>query len=153
MSMLQAALYIALVSAMALVLLDRSQTYFAIAERAAVDATLNSTRSALQIRLAYDRLRGVLSHERQWDGGNPFTLGRMKVENYAGELDGPGALAGLRAGAWAFDGRNGELVYRPNHSRGLSMGDGTNVLRFRLTVPGPGALPRLDPVVSYAWEP
>ncbi|MGQ0510919.1 MAG: hypothetical protein ACT4P9_09925 [Betaproteobacteria bacterium] len=153
MTVLQAALYVALVSVMALVLLDRSQVYFAMAERATVDVTLNSTRSALNLRLAYERMQGLLSRERQWDGGNPFDLGRMKVENYAGELDGPGALAGLRTGSWAFDRRKGELVYRPGYPRGLSVDDGAALLRFRLIVPGPGAVPRLDPVVPYIWSP
>ena len=153
MTLLQAALYVALVSLVAFVFLERAQAYFALAERAAVDVTLNSTRSAINLRLANERLQGLLSRERLWDGGNPFELGRMRVENYAGELGGPGALAELRAGIWAFDRRNGELVYRPDYPRGLSVGDGTKVLRFRLNVPGPGAPPRLDPVVPYAWEP
>lgn len=153
MSVLQAALYVALVSVLALVLLNRSQTYFALAERAAVDATLNNTRSALNVRLAYERLQGGLSRERHWDGGNPFELGRLTLDNYTGELESPGALAGLRGGAWAFDRLNGELIYRPNYPRGLSVSDGTAILRFRLKVPGPATIPRLDPVVSYIWDP
>lgn len=153
LSVLQAALYIVLAATLALVLLDRTQLYFAIAERAAVDVTLNNARSALGLRLAYERMQGTLSRERQWDGGNPFALAWMKVDNYVGEVDGIGGRSSMPRGVWAFDSRAGELLYRPAHPRGLIIPDRAEVLRFRLSVPDAGAVPNLHPVVEYAWNP
>ncbi len=153
MSVLQAALYIAVVSTLVMVFLDRVQAYSALAERAAVDVTLNNVRSALYVRLAQDRMQGTLSREHLWDGGNPFAIVSITAANYAGELEGPEALAALPEGAWAFDRRMRELVYRPGYRRGLEIGEGGTLLRFRLRVRDSGSLPQIEPVVPYRWEP
>lgn len=152
-TILQAALYAATASVLALVLLDRADVYFAIAERATVDATLNNTQSALYVRLAQDRLQGNLSRERLWDGGNAFALARMDVKNYAGSLDAPEKVAALPQGAWAFDSRKGELVYVPAYTQGLRIAGGATQLRFRLRVPAAAAVPVIEPVVAYRWDP
>lgn len=152
-TVLQAALYVAVASVLALVLLDRAEVYFAIAERATVDATLNNTQSALYVRLAQDRLTGKLSRERMWDGGNPIELAQMDVRNYAGSLKDPEKIAGLQPGAWAFDGLAGELVYVPAHPKGLRIDGGGSQLRFRLRVPSAASIPVIEPVVAYQWKP
>lgn len=152
-NVLQAALYIAVVSVLALVLLDRMQVYSAMAERAAMDATLNNVRSALYVRLAQDRMQGTLTRERLWDGGNAFEIVEVKVSNYAGEIAGPEALSAVPGGAWAYDARGRELVYRPNYPRGLSVEGGGALVRFRLSVKEGVALPQFDPVVPFSWNP
>lgn len=152
-TILQAALYAATASVLALVLLDRAEVYFAIAERATVDATLNNTQSALYVRLAQDRLQGNLSRERLWDGGNAFTLARMDVKHYAGSLDAPEKVAAVPQGAWAFDSLKGELVYVPAYPHGLWIAGGGKQLRFRLRVQAAAAIPVIEPVVAYRWDP
>lgn len=152
-TILQAALYVAVASVLALVLLDRAEYHFALAERATVSATLYNTQSALYVRLAQDRLQGKLSRERHWNGGNAFELARMDVRNYAGEIDAPERLAALSGGVWAFDSREGELVYVPNHPRGLHIEGGGRQLRFRLLVPEKSAFPAIEPAIAYRWDP
>jgi general secretion pathway protein G len=151
-TILQAALYIAVVSVLALVLLERIQVYSAFAERAAVDATLNNVRSALYVRLAQDRLQGTLTREYLWDGDNPFELARVTVTNYAGVFSGPELPSALPEGAWGYDGGSREVVYRPSYPRGLRVEGGGTLLRYRLRVP-PGALPRFEPSAPFVWEP
>lgn len=152
-TVLQAALYVAVASMLALVLLGRAEVYFALAERATVDSTLNNARSALYVRLAQDRLQGTLSWERRWDGGNPFELGRMDVKNYAGRVDAPEKLAALPGGVWAYDGAKGEIVYVPNYLRGLQVEGGGSQLRFRLNVPHAAGMPTIEPTMPYRWDP
>jgi len=152
-TVLQAAVYVVAASVLALVLLDRANVYFAIAERATLDATLNNTRSALYVRLAQDRLLGNLSRERLWDGGNVFELARMEVKNYAGALEDPLKVAALPQGVWAFDRPKGELVYVPAYPQGLQIEGGGSQLRFRLRVPATAAIPVLEPVLAYRWDP
>lgn len=152
-SILQAALYIAVVSVLALVLLSRMQVYFAFAERASVDGTLNNLRSALYVRLAQDRLQGTLTREHLWDRGNPFELARVTVANYAGVLGGPEIASALPAGAWGYDGDRRELVYKPSYPRGLYVEGGGTLLRYRLRVPDSNTLPRFEPVLPFVWEP
>ena len=149
-TILQAALYVAIVSVLALVLLDRLQPYLAIAERSAMEVTLSNARSGLHLRLAYERMKGVLSRERQWDGGNPFSLAQVKAQNYVGELDDEQTVP---PGMWAFNRQTGELVYRPKYPRGLMLSDGESLLRFRLNVSGAAGVPQLVAVASYTWEP
>ncbi len=146
-------MYVAVISVLVLVLLNRADVYFAIAERATVDATLNNTQSSLYVRLAQDRLQGNLSRERHWDGGNPFELARMEVKNYAGSLDTPEKIAALQQGAWAFDSLSGVLVYVPEHPTGLWIDGGGTQLRFRLRVPSAAAVPVIEAVVPYRWDP
>lgn len=152
-TLLQAALYVAVASLLALAFLDRAGWYFALAERAMVDATLNNVRSALFARLAQDRLQGNLTRERFWDGGNAFELGRMDVKNFAGTVEGPEKLAALPDGTWAYDSRNGELVYVAGYPRGLRIEGGGRVLRFRLRIPSGGGVPVIEPVRAYQWDP
>lgn len=152
-TVLQAALYTTIASGLVLVLLGRAEVYFALAERATVDSTLNNTRSALYVRLAQERLQGTLSRERLWDGGNPFELGRMDVKNYAGRVDEPEKLAALPGGVWAYDGMRGEIVYSPSHPRGLRIEGGGSQLRFRLKVPHAAAMPAIEPATRYRWDP
>jgi general secretion pathway protein G len=152
-SILQAALYIAVVSVLAVVLLDRMQVYSAFAERATVDVTLNNLRSALYVRLAQDRLQGNLSREHLWDGGNPFELARVTVSNYAGVLAGPEIQSALPEGAWGYDGDRRELIYRPSYPRGLRVEGGGTLLRYRLRVSDSSTLPRFEPVAAFVWEP
>lgn len=146
-------MYVLVISVLVLVLLNRADVYFAIAERATVDATLNNTQSALYVRLAQDRLQGNLSRERLWDGGNAFELARMEVKNYAGVLDTTEAIAALRQGAWAFDSLSGVLVYVPQHPKGLWIDGGGTHLRFRLRVLSTSAIPVIEAAVPYRWDP
>lgn len=150
---LEAALYAAIAAMLAAVLLERALAYFALAERAAVQATLFNTQSALYLRLAQDRLGGTLSRERHWEGKNPFELANMEVRNYAGEREDAQAAAAAGAGQWVFDRRLGELVYNPRYRRGLEISGGGELLRFRLVVPADGRPPRLEAVQPWRWDP
>ena len=149
---LEAALYVLVVSALVLVLLDRMLAYFEYAERAAVEATLLRTQSALHTRLAYDILRGKAPDPAEWPTQNPFALGQMKLENFAGERD--AADSGiLEGGRWVYDRATHHIIYKPRYSRGLSIEGGGVALRFRLVMGGPGGLALLAPVAPYRWEP
>lgn len=153
MKRLQAALYVLVAAVLALVLLDRGQAYMALAERATIDATLNRTLSALYLRVGYDRMQGRLSGQWKWEGHNPFELAKMRVDNFAGEVDTMPAPDALPRGAWLYSRAEGELVYRPSYPKGLAVEDGSDFLRFRLLSPKVGTVPRLEAVVPYRWEP
>lgn len=148
---LEAALYVLAVSALVLVLLDRMLVYFEYAERAAVEATLLRTQSALHTRLAYDILRGKAPNPAEWSTQNPFKLAQMKLENFAGERDAADSGV-LEGGQWVYDRTTRHIVYKPRYSRGLSIEGGGVALRFRLGISQDG-LPRLEPVERYRWEP
>jgi hypothetical protein len=156
LSRLEAALYIALAAVLAAVLLDRLLEHFEMAERAAVEATLNRVNSGLNTRLAYEWLAGRVADESAWARRNPFELANARPSNFAGEADRPDPAAVPR-GQWLYDRTDGILLYRPRLARRLETGDGSGVLRFRL---GAKDLPtaglrrvyQLVPAVDYRWE-
>ena len=152
LSRLESALYVIVVSVLMLVLLDRMLAYFEYAERAAVQTTLLNTEAALDLRLAYDVMRGAAPDREAWSAHNPFEQAKMMVPNYAGERVAPDARL-LEDGKWVYDRAAHQLIYVPRFNRGLSIEGGGAALRFRLSVGAPDGIPRLVPVARYRWEP
>ena len=152
LSRLESAIYVIVVSVIVVAMLDRMLAYFEVAERAAVEATLLRTQSALHTRLAYDLLRGKASDLDAWAARNPFEVAHVTLGNFAGERD-PVDPRPLESGEWVYDRTTRQLVYLPRFSRALTIEGGGTALRFRLSVGGPGGLPQLLPVAAYRWEP
>ena len=120
--------------------------YMEIAERAAVEATLVSTMSAINVRLiqdSADQRKGT----SDWTRRNPFELARMAPANFAGELDeSPPA-----SGSWGYKRASAELIYTPRLHFKLQTSNGQASLRFRLVERPTGGY-GLAPTAPYRWE-
>ena len=130
------------------VLLD----YMELAEKTALQITLQSIGSALDNRVAADLLRGQPIARGGWSGGNPFDITGAAPPAFCGEL-GERPLASLERPCWLFDAGRGEVIYLPRLSRRLVTTDPDGALRFRLalrSVAGPGYT--LVSTSSYEWD-
>lgn len=151
LSRLEAGLYGGIAAILIVVVAERLLDYMALAERTAVEVTVNQVISAANTRLAYATLRGEALNPEAWNQHSPFALAGLSPVNFVGELD--SAQAGtLARGSWAFDRERAELVYQPRLGLGLHTSDPHGALRFRGgLVPGAVAY-RLVPVAPYRWE-
>ena len=151
---------VCIVALCATLLFERLRFYQEAAEKAAMEYTVGTVKSALQLRVAAMLLRG--------DGGNIGSLARANpVEwltepplGYRGEFRAP--RPAVPRGSWYFDATRRELVYVPNLDGHLErLADGTKELRFRVQIAFEPAQPgserrvfagmRVEPVAPYAW--
>lgn len=158
---LEAALYVIVAALLALLLLDRLQHYAELAERAAMETTLTSLQTALQVKFmlaaAHSGPRAVAD---AWRGRNPFVLAGSAPTGYLGERESP-ELHSVAGGSWLFDSARRELIYIPRSTGVLHLpgtSDDGRALRFELKVEGaPGALGwavRLVPIAPpHARDP
>lgn len=141
---LEAGLYAVIVGVLIAVLMERLLDQMALAERSTVETTLNNLMSAVNTRLAYERMRGQAPNLEAWVRGNPFELAGASPGNFAGEIDAVQA-ADLARGSWAFDRDRGELVYLPRLPIGLIT---EGALRFRADL-GNGGVYRIVAVEPH----
>src|SRR5437016_4074459 len=151
---------VCIVALCATLLFERLRFYQEAAEKAAMEYTVGTVKSALQLRVAAMLLRG--------DGGNIGSLARANpVEwltepppGYRGEFRAPRPAVPRRSRY--FDPTRRELVYVPNLDDHLErLADGTKELRFRVQIAFEPAEPgserrlfagmRVEPVARYAW--
>lgn len=142
---LEASLYAGLLGIFVALFAQQMLGYLEIAERAAMQATLINTTSAINVRLA-QTLRTQRSDTADWSRRNPFELAGMSPPNFARDAD----LGSLESGHWAYDAAAGELLYLPRLRFGLSTSDGQRVLRFRLVRGQVGYV--LQPSARFSWE-
>jgi len=100
-------------------------------ERAAVEHTVSTMRSALSLRFAELVTHGKIDQVHTWAGQNALKLikGRSAVPTSEPEELGPGT--------WSYEGDRGEIVYRPAYPEALT-GDPDAVGRWRVEVSGDG---------------
>jgi hypothetical protein len=122
--------------------------YMEIAEKTAMQATLNNIASAVNVRYASGLVGGGPMDITDWVGRNPFDLARTVPQHYAGDLDFRDPTA-IERPAWIFDAAKGELLYLPRLHRNLSVEAG--VLRFKLVRHRSGAGFMLAPTSPYSW--
>jgi type II secretory pathway pseudopilin PulG len=99
---------IALVAVFSGVLLKRFVMYQELAERAAMEQTVATIRSALHLQMAGMISRGRVADIPKLAAVNPFQLLAERQKNYAGEFFDP---KGVSPGNWYYDLRTGEVVY------------------------------------------
>lgn len=156
---LQTPFYILVAALLALVLVTRLERYAELAERAALETTLISMQSALQLRFILATQRSApAALAAAWSGGNPVALSGVALPHYLGarrDVD----PAALPRGRWQFDRTRHELVYVPRFAPHLVVRGAhalRPVLRFALHVEpeagGVGWSVRLVPAVPYSWN-
>lgn len=148
---LELALYAALVGVLVAVFLDRVLTYMELAERTAMETTVNNLNSALAAHRALQMLQG-----RSGEAGgalltDPFELAQMRVINRHPEVTANVALENLDRGHWVFQRARNELIYLPQLHRRLHTDEPQNVLRFHLVATASAGYV-LVPVSPYSWE-
>ena len=148
---LEAALYGGIAAILITVLAYRLLDVMELAERLAMEATVNKLNAALSTRLAYEVMRGTVSDAPKWATRNPFALANISPPNFIGEVDStlPGAL---ERGAWAFDASRAELVYLPRLHTGLETADPDGAVRFKGVVERHGMGYMLVPTSPYKWR-
>lgn len=126
-------------------------------EKASVEQTLGTLRSAVGLKVAKMLIDGEIDQLKKYAGTNPVHLLAEVPKNYAGETANPHDYDG-RSGLWHFDKTNGLLVYRvKNQKYFFSEIDGFSQARFRLSVVYDDdssksfAGMRLQPIEKYSW--
>jgi hypothetical protein len=132
------------------VFLDRVLRLCAQTEREIVVQSVANTESALYMRLALATLLGP-PLPADWHARNPFETAGVQVRHYVGELSGDDAAA-LPRGAWAYDRRTHELLYRPRYPIGLEIEGGGELLRFVLRRARGNEL-ALVASAPFRWDP
>lgn len=120
---------IVIVSVLAAVLLDRLRFYQEKAEQAAVQATLQAVKTGLQIRLAELIIERREQEAVRLEVENPTQWLSKIPPGYAGDYREP-----PQPGAWYYDSGKRQLVYVPNNTDYLKVGevDGIKQLRFEV---------------------
>ena len=149
---LEIAIYAAGCAILIAVFADRALGYMELAEKAAMQTTLNVLVSGINARVAAEMLRGPAPAAAAWSGRNPVELAGTAPPSFVGDL-GRRELASLERPAWAFDGQRGELVYLPRLHRTLTTTDPAGALRFRLVPHVSGLGYRLVSTSRYDWDP
>jgi prepilin-type N-terminal cleavage/methylation domain-containing protein len=127
-SLFELAVAIIVASVLATVLLNRLAYYQELAEKAAMESTLRTIKTGLQIRLA----ELIVTHRQalagQIEAEDPVRWLDDKPPNYRGAYRAP-----AEPGAWYFDTTEHQLVYVVRTGDRLILGtrDGGKQLRFR----------------------
>ncbi|KRB84609.1 type II secretion system protein [Noviherbaspirillum sp. Root189] len=111
-------------------LAERFVDYQEQAEKAAMEQTVGSIRSALNIRIA-----ALVARGRSEDAGklleiNPFTLLNEQQKNYAGEHYDVQADS-ISTGSWYYDLKARQVVYLVQRSDHFSSSGGGKAIRFK----------------------
>src|SRR6185503_2090428 len=122
LSRLEMGLYAGIVATLLAVFVRQAMDYMEIAERAAMQATLNNAVSAINFRLGYNVLTSGAPQDADWATRNPFEIARMSPPNFAGDVE-SSRVVSLASGSWAFDTGAAELVYLPHLSARLETED------------------------------
>ena len=127
-SAFELAVSIIIISVLAAVLLNRLGYYQEMAEKAAMESTLSTIKTGLQIRLAELIVTNRQAEAVRLETEDPFQWLDDKPPNYAGRYSSP-----PDSGTWYFDASEHQVVYVVNNGSRLDLdGDtGARHLRFR----------------------
>ena len=127
-------LVVCLVGIFASVGLERMLRYQELAEKTAMERTINILRSALAMQLAARISSGGIAQTAGLAQENPMDWLAERPSNYLGALHATTDAETAR-GSWYFDPNSGELVYRLNLTRFFNPGpDRKDQIRFRAVV-------------------
>jgi general secretion pathway protein G len=112
-SLLEFAVAVVVVGILMGLLLQRLWYYQGEAEQAALQMTVASVRTALEIKAAQAKLPGRSTDLTFLTEENPLDLLKAKPANYAGELFSP-SNEDVGAGNWCFDRTDKSLIYLLN---------------------------------------
>jgi hypothetical protein len=143
---IEAALYVAVVAVLIVVFSAYLLDYMEMAEKAAMQMTLNNLNAGLNNQFASRLIKGESTDLGQWIGHNPFQITQSFPENYAGIL-GDQELASLERPVWVFDADRGEVVYLPRLHKYLDR----DKLRFKILPRATGFGVALVATTTYSW--
>lgn len=143
------AVYAVIVAALIVVFASYMLDYMEMAEKAAMESTVNNVTSALNLHYASHVMAGKPLDSRPWMAGNPFELARAFPSGYLGQL-GDGRSGDVDRPAWFFDAARGEVLYLPRLRRHLS-GASNGEIRFHLQRHASGFGFQLAPTSPYTW--
>jgi hypothetical protein len=148
---LECALSAGLVGVLITVFLERALVYMELAERTAMEVTVQHVNAALQIQRAAEMLQGHAIDRPKALQRHPFEVARMRVVNLHPDVADRDELAELERGYWVFERSTKELIYLPQLHRRLQTEEAQAVLRFHLV--GGGSAPYvLVPASKYSWD-
>ena len=148
---LECALYAALVGVLIAVFLERALVYMELAERTAMEVTVQHVNAGLQVQRAAEMLLGSAIDAPKALQRHPFDIARMRVTNLHPDVADSEQLAELERGYWVFERSTKELIYLPQLHRGLRTEGPEAVVRFHLV--GGGRDPyALVPASKYSWD-
>ena len=101
---------ITIISALAMVALDRYYKLLVDVERTSMEHDLGVLRSAIAMQVAGHYVAGNLSELTKLVGSNPMDLLAEKPSNYLGAISAD-RLAEIERGSWFYDTSSGTLVY------------------------------------------
>ena len=159
-SLFELAVAIAVIGVLAAVLLNRLGYYQEMAEKAAMESTLRTIKTGLQVRLAELIVTNRQAQAVRLETENPIGWLDDRPPNYGGRYSAP-----PESGSWYFDAANRQLVYvvRTGDRLIFATGNGGKELRFRAkllkdrvrvpggTVEGVAGV-ALAPVYPYRWQ-
>jgi prepilin-type N-terminal cleavage/methylation domain-containing protein len=158
-TLLELALAVAMIGVLAGVLLNRLHYYQELAEKAAMESTLRTIKTGLQVRLAELIVTNSQAEAPMLEAEDPVRWLDHKPPNYGGAYRTP-----AEPGTWYFDAATRQLVYVVNIGSRLELDGerGAREIRFRVSlVMGPiraGTATvesvtgiRLAPVRPYHW--
>jgi len=148
---LEAALSALLVAIVIALFLERSLEFMELAERTAMELTVQHVNSALYIRRATDLLERQRPDARRVLQRNPFEFAGIKVPNLHPDVAQAQNVAGLERGYWVFERSSNQLLYLPQLHRRLETDGAPPVVRFHL-VGAPENAYLLVPAVKYSWH-
>ncbi len=160
LTLIELIVVVCIIALCAVLLLDRLRFYQEAAEKAAMEYTVGSVKSALQLRVAAMLQRGEGKNIGSLARANPIEWLMEPPPGYRGEFRAP--QPDVPRGSWYFDATRKELVYVPNLDSHLErLADGSKRLRFRVQISFEPARPdserrvftgmRVESVTPYAW--
>ena len=146
LSRLELGVYAVVVAIVVAVFLERATYYLELAERSAMEVTVQRVNTGLRLRMAAHIIGGTPSGGRP-ESADPFVFaGVAAPPNYRGAADESSAAL---SGSWTYDGGSGELIYRPRIGRFLATSHADGSIRFRLVPAQTGWT--LAATGAYTW--
>ena len=159
-TLIELVVVVCIIALCAALLLDRLRLYQEAAEKAAMEYTVATVKSALQLQAAAMLVRGEEKNIGALARANPMEWLMEPPAGYRGEFRAP--QPAVPRGSWYFDATRNEIVYVPNLDAHLErLSDGSKRLRFRVRLDFEPKDPdserkrftgmRIEPVTPYTW--
>lgn len=143
---IELALYVVVAAVLIVVFSAYLLEYMEMAERTAMQMTINNLNAGLNNRFAGRLIKGESTDLGQWIGHDPFEITETYPENYMGELA-KNDLGSVDRPAWLFDAETGEVIYLPRLHRYLDR----DALRFKVQAQRSGFGFALVATSPYSW--
>jgi general secretion pathway protein G len=133
-SLLELVIVIVIVALLAAAVMDRLLLYEEMAEKAAMEYTASSVRSAVRVQVADMMIHGRLRELPKLAETNPIGFLEDKPANYRGELS-PVKYDASLDGRWYYNPGSKELVYQLDRGAHFeASGSGRKEVRYRIGV-------------------